>query len=260
MTFADLYSTDMDTELSSEDATELFTTARRKRYVNEGQRVFNEQTSCFVKRQAIAITDGTQEYDLETVGVITATDYLWPAKVSASLKQYDGSGSDPTDYRYTEGPELPYKAEEELNQTRPNWRSASPGVPECWYLRVDGGSTYVGLYPPPDVPSGETWTLLWPYVAQPADMSADGDEPFTVSSNVRTTLRPYHRALLHYAAAQLEKLRKDYQAVERHMQAFGAYVIKFTADQAPPRGSAIRMAVDYRRALRTPRPVDPYRY
>ena len=142
MTFSDIYGTDLDTELGTTDRTQRFTTTLRKRYANEGQRVFNEQTSCFVKRTNLAVTDGVQEVDLEASGVIAAQDYLWPSKTSASLRRYDGSGTANTDYSYVEGPDLPFKTEEELNQTDPNWRAASAGVPECWYLREDGGSTY----------------------------------------------------------------------------------------------------------------------
>lgn len=263
MQFSDIYGTDLDTELGTEDRTQRFTTVLRKRYANEGQRVFNEQTSCFVKRTPIAITDNVQEYDLEAVGVIAAQDYLWPSKTSASLRRYDGSGTANTDYSYVEGPDLPFKTEEELNQTQPNWRAASAGTPTCWYLREDGGSTYLGLHPTPDVPAAETWTLYWPYVAVPPDMSADADEPYTVSSNPKTVLRPYHRALVHYAAAQLEKLRKNWEGVERQMKLFAAHVAKYTADQAPKRGTSIRLRQDYRRRLRAGVPLrflDPTRY
>lgn len=235
-------------------------TAKRKLYVNEGMRVFNEQTGCFVKRFAIALTDGTAEYDLESTSVITAGDYLRPSKTTATLKQYDGAGSEVTDYRYAEGPDLPYIAEEALNQTRRNWRAEPAAVPNCWTLRADGGSLYLVLVPGPDVPAAETWTLLWPYVAQPADMTADADEPYQVSSNSRTTLRPYHRAILHYAAAQLEKLRKNTEAVDRHLKFFAAGVAKYQADQQRPTGSAIRLAQNYRNRLRSNLAVDPMRW
>lgn len=254
MQFSDLYGTVLDTELGTADRSVRFTLALRKQFVNEGQREFNALTSCFVRRAAVAVVDETPEYDLESTGIIAAGDYLWPSKTSASLKRVG------TATAYTEGPDLPYMTEEELNQTRPNWRAESPGVPRCWYLREDGGASYVGLFPAPDIPSGETWTVLWPYVAQPPDLSADADEPFTVSSNAKTTLRPYHRALAHYAAAQLEKLRKDVAAVQRQMQAFTGYVARYTGDQQPRRGTQIRLAHDYRTRLRSARPLDPTRY
>lgn len=253
MAFADLYGTDLDTELGSADRTQLFTTVLRKRYVNEGQREFNYQTSCFVKRGLIPLTDATREYDLETVGVLADGDYLWPAPVGASLQQVDSAGNTV----YVEGDEFSYTTEEALTQTRPNWRAESAGVPRQWYVRPDGGALYVGLSPAPDIPDGDTWTLFWPYVAEPADLTADADEPFT-SGTARTSLRPYHRALLHYAAAQLEKLRKNLDGVRVQLAEFARYVAKYRSDQAPPRGTQIRQARNYRR-IGSGRPLDPTR-
>lgn len=247
----------MDTELGTADRIQRFTTVLRKRYVNEAARWFNEQTSCFVKRATIALSDDTAEYDLEASGVISAQDYLWPAKTTASLKRVDASAT----VTYAEGPGLPYKSEEELNQTRPGWRAESAGVPDCWTFRVDGGSTYLVLVPAPDIPSGDTWTLLWPYVAQPADMSADDDEPYAVSGNPRTTLRPYHRGILHYAAALLERLRKDAVREKKQLDLAAGYVAKYQGDQPRRQQSQrIRVTVDYRRRLRSARPLDPTRW
>lgn len=257
MTFLELYGTKLDRELGTADRVQRFTTALRKEYVNEGQRKFNEQTSCYIKRFAIALIDGTAEYDLEATGTITDADYLWPSKTDASLRRYDGAGTANTDYTYVEGPELPYKTEQELNQTRSGWRAEADGVPTAWTLRPDGGSFYLVLVPAPDVPAGETWTLYWPYVAQPADMTSDTHEPYGLASS-RTTLRPYHDAILAYAAAQCEKLRKNYEGMERQMKFFAAGVSKYHADQQPQRGSSIRLAQDYRRRLRSARPVSPF--
>lgn len=260
MTFLEAYGTYLDTELGTTDRTQRFTTVLRKLYLNEGMRVFNEQTGCFVKRFAIALTDGTAEYDVESTAVITAGDYLRPSKTTATLKQYDGAGSEVTDYRYAEGPDLPYIAEEALNQTRRNWRALPAAVPNAWTLRADGGSLYLALVPAPDIPTAETWTLLWPYVAQPADMSADADEPYQVAGNPRTTLRPYHRGILHYAAAQLEKLRKNTDASDRHLKLFGAAVAKYHTDQQRSTGSAVRLAQNYRGRIRSNVALDPLRY
>ena len=49
-----------------------------------------------------------------------------------------------------------------------------------------------------------------PHLTIVLDMSADADEPFTVSSNPIKSLRFHHRALVYYAAFDLEKLRKDF--------------------------------------------------
>lgn len=254
MTFAQLYGTKLDRELGSSDR-ELFTVALRKEYANEGQQKFNEQTSCFVKRATLAIVDETQEYDVEATGIIAAGDYLWPSKTSASLKRVGASVTS-----YVEGPDLPFKTEEQLNQEHPNWRAATAGTPECWYLREDGGSVYIGLYPAPDVPSGETWTLLWPYVARPADMVEDDDEPFSVSGNPRTTLIPYHEGLLYWAAAQCELLRKNKDGHEWQMARFAAVVAKYLGDRAPMRGTSVRLRTNFRPRRMARVAVDPVRW
>lgn len=250
MTFSDLYGGQLDIELGTEDRTQRFTTVRRKAAANEGQRVFNEHTKCYLKRGALALVDGTGEYDVEA----TLTDFLWPAHTSASLKRVGASSTD-----YVEGPELTLVTEETLNQRDPNWRAASAGVPEFYYWRKDGGSRYLGLHVAPDVPAGETWSLLLPYVAQPADMTDDAHEPFGNSAPL-ITLRPYHRAVLHYAAAQMEKVRKNWDGVKRQMELFTGYVTKYHADQQPPNGATIRLAVNYRPRGRWTRPLDPYRF
>lgn len=259
MTFLQLYGTKLDRELGSADRTSRFTTALRKEYVNEGQQKFNELTGCFVKRAEIALTDGTAAYDVEASSVITADDYLRPSTTSASLRKYDGSGSANTDYAYVEGPDLPFVAEEELHQTRPGWRAESAGEPTCWTLRSDGGSTSVVLVPAPDVPAAETWTLDWPYVAKPADLTADADIPYSVSGNPRTTLVPYHEGILYYAAAQTELLRKNYEQHQWQMTRFAAVVAQYRADQAPPRGTRMRLRTNWFTTLRATRPPNPLR-
>ena len=246
--------------LGTEDRTQRFTTARRKAAVNAGIRWFNEQTGCHVKRAEIAIVDGTAEYNVEGANAITAGDYLRVSKTTATLKRYDGSGSAVTDYAYTEGPDLPFKSEEQLNQERPGWRAESAGTPDCWTLRVDGAAQYAVLVPPPDVPTAETWTWLFPYVAQPADLTSDAQEPYQVSSAMRTSLRPYHQGIAYYAAGLLEEFRKAYDRQEARTKQAAAYVVKYIADQKPPTGTTLRLKQDFRARLRNRRPVDFYRW
>ncbi|MEQ1726739.1 MAG: hypothetical protein ABL982_00045 [Vicinamibacterales bacterium] len=253
-TFLELYGDKLDRELGTEDRAVRFTLARRKAYVNEGVKRFNEDTGCFVRRGNIALVDGQADYDLESTSVIADGDYIRVSKTSATLKRVGATSTD-----YLEGPELPYKSEEELNQTRPNWRAESAGVPQAWTLRSDGGAHYAQLVPPPDVPAGETWTLLWPYVATAPTLVDDADVPYTLSGNVRTTLVPYHDAILEYAAAQAEKLRKDYDASARHIKNYGAFLVRYAGQMTPPRGLQLRLMRDYRRGSRGQRPPDPYR-
>src|SRR4051812_5016453 len=137
MTFLEITGTRLDDKLGTADRTQRFTTVKRKQYANDGQRKFNEQTGCYVKRLALAIVDLTQEYDIETA----ATDFLWPSGTTVSLKRVGTSTS------YVEGADLQIVTEETLNQIDPNWRAASAGTPEFLYWRNEGGSRYVGLHP-----------------------------------------------------------------------------------------------------------------
>lgn len=232
--FSDLYGTDLDTELGSADRTVLFTTTLRKRYVNEGVRRFNDETGCYVKRDTIALVDETGEYDLQT----ETTDFQRLTKEQPVLRITPTSG-DPIDLT---GEDFQPTTEAELDATDPDWRSQT-GTPRKWYLRKATGAHYIGLFPAPDIPSGETWTVLLPYVAAPPTLSADGDVPWSD----RDDLVPYHRGPLYYAAAQLEKLRKNWDGVARQMQAFAAVVALYRADQQPAFGARIRLATDYRR-------------
>ena len=263
MTFLELYDTLMDAELGTEDLTQTFTTARRKAAVNEGQRVFNEHTDCFIKRATVTLVDEQQEVELEA----TLTDFLWPAKTGASIKVVDDDG----DARYIEGEGLRLVEESTLNAIDPNWRAAEPGEPAYLYFRSDSGSHYVGLHPAPSFADNDaTWTLLLPYVAQPADMTDSTHEPYGNATPL-IRLRPYHRAILHYAAGQLEKLRKNWDGFARHMLIVGldprtmtptggGYIGKYFSDAKPQGGSTIRLATNYRRSDVQWRPPNPTRW
>lgn len=252
VTFLQLYGTKLDRELGSTDRAQRFTTEKRKEYVNEGQQKFNEQAECYIKRDTIALTDEDGEYDIET----ETTDYLWPAKVGASIKRTVTATSVVS---YIEGDELTYVGEDELNTLYPGWRSHDPGTPQFWGFRADTSAFNLFLYPAPDIPATETWDLIWPYVARPDDMTADTHEPYG-NATPRTTLSPYHDAILYYAAAQCELLRKDRERHEWHMQRFAAMVAKYRADQQPKRGSSLRLAHNYYASVRRGRPLNPLRY
>ena len=126
-----------------------------------------------------------------------------------------------------------------------------------WYLRRDGGVVYFGLHPAPDITGTDTWAILVPYVIVPADMSADADEPFTVSSNARKDLRFWHRALVHYAAYDLEKFRKDVARGSAQLQLFEAELEKYYAAMKPKQGSKVRLARDYRNVTNRPARWNP---
>lgn len=247
MQFSELYGTQLDIELGSEDRTQRFTTARRQAAINAAQNEFIERTECLIREVSISVTDSTEEYDLETL----VTDYLRIAKGGPALKIVDASANE----RYIEGPDdFPQKNPPLLKRQSPGYRANADSTPNGWYLRRDMGRLYLGLTPPPDVPAGETWTLLVPCVVKAADMSADGDKPFKSASGTSPTapesLSVWHQALVHFAAFILEKLRKDPMRMQTQMQLFTQYVARYIAQDRPKGGQTIQMQRNYRSGRR----------
>lgn len=240
MTFLELYGTELDRELGSSSTT-LFTPARRKAAINWAQQEWNKAVECYTRQTTIALVDETQEYDIET----TVTDFAWVSKQGISIKIVDANGNE----RYIEGDDLEVTSVERLNTDEPGWRAVSAGTPRKVYLRSDGGARYLGFHPAPAITSGDTWTAILPYVAVVPDMSADADEPFTVSSNPIKSQRPWHRALVYHAAFDLEKLRKETGRSATALQLFQAEVEKYTGTQKPKGGSVVRLAKNYRRSM-----------
>lgn len=249
MTFDQLYGVELTRELGSADTSQLFTTARRKAAINAAQLEWVKRTECFTRQTTIAIVDGTQEYDLETV-----SDFLLISAQGVSIAIVKGSTT-----RYIEGDDLKVTTVQRLNQEEPGWRAVSAGTPVKVYTRRDGGLRYLGFHPAPDVGSGETWTAIVPYVALAPDLAADADEPFTVSANPVKSLRPWHRALVYYAAFDLEKFRKDAAREQTQLQLWENEIQRFLSAEKPKGGQTIRMARDYRRPITSlyPRRWDP---
>jgi hypothetical protein len=246
--FSDLYGSLLDLELASADTTQRFTTVRRKAAVNAGQREFARLTNCCQKLGSVALVDDTAEYDLEA----TLTDFRQLAPEGPSIKIVDAAGN----VTWIEGESFPRTTVRALARYDSGWQAASSSTPDAWYLRALSGKTYFGLSPAPDIPAGETWTLYVPYYAVPADLTLNTDEPFTVAGDVLIALRPYHQALVHYAAAQLEKLRRDWDAVRMQQVYFSALVDQYRAETKPIGGQRVVFARDYRRerpgAVETP--------
>lgn len=238
-TFVELYGDRLDRELGSDDRTELFTTTRRQAAINEAQGEFVRLTEALTRQVAIPLTDGTAEYDLESV--ITAGDYLWLAKDAVELKRVDASGTT----RYLSGEDLPRRDVAWLNRYEPGWRTAPTGTPRAYYLREDGGQLFLGFSPAPKIATGETAEAWVRYVALPGTMSADSDEPFTVAGDVKRLLRPWHQALVHYAASKLELLRKDREASQAQLRLFSAYVTDYLQKQRRPGGTHVTLLRDY---------------
>ena len=243
MDFVTLYGIELDRELGTTDRDQRFTTARRKAAINTAVARFIKRTECVTKQTTIAIVDETGEYDIEA----TVTDFGGIAAQGVSIKIVDSGGN----VRYIEGDDLRETTTERLNVEEPGWRAATASQPMYVYIRHDGGTTNIGLHPPPSVGAGETWTIILPYWPIPADMTLDADEPFTFSANVVKRLRPYHVGLVHHAAYELEKLRKDDARGATQLQLFEGYVEEYKADQAPKRGTRVRLARDYRANARS---------
>ncbi len=246
MTFLELYGNELDRELGSADRSQLFTLARRKAAINAGQQEWIKRTECFQRQVSLALVDDTQEYDLET-----ETDFGWIAKQGVSIKIVSG-----TNTRYVEGDDLDMTSIARLNTEEPGWRAVSKGTPSNWYLRRSGGTANLGLHPKPSITGSDVWTALIQIVMVPTDMSLDADEPFTYSGNALRSLRPFHRALVHYAAYDLEKFRKDQARAGSQLQLFELEVAKFTANEKPKNGSQVRMTRIYRRPMGAMR-MDP---
>lgn len=237
MQFSTLYGSELDRELGTSDTTQRFTTARRKAAINAAQLEWVERTSCTTIQKALTLTDGTGEYDLDSL----ITDVINLSKQGVSIKIVSG-----TTTRYLDGDDLEITSVVRLNAEEPNWRAESAGTPSAVYLRRDGGRAYLGFHPAPDVSGSDVWTALVGAVVLPTDMSGDADEPFTVNGNPLQMLRPYHRALAHFAAYDLEKLRKDAVREAAQLELWEHYLMRYEAAQKPMNGQRVRMVKDYR--------------
>lgn len=252
MTFLQLYGEQLHHELGSQDTTELFTTARRKDAINRAQDRFVLQTKCTERLGTISLVDGTGEYDVEAL----LTDWIMPLG-DPSIKIVESGVTD----RYIEGQDLARMDPPKLNIHEPGWRATSAQTPFRYYWRREGGRDFLGFYPPLDLTATQTGSALVPYLADPSDLSLDADEPFTVSSNVVITMRPYHQALVHYAASRLELLRKNYTRSKEQLQFYSGFVAEYMAKESEQQEQTIWFARDYlQEASRSPRPLDPRRY
>lgn len=245
--FSSLYGTRLDRELGTDDSTVLFTTGRRKAAINEAQAEWNELTECLQRTSTLAIVAGTAEYNLNA----NSTDFVRFTQEQPSYYYTDASGN----VTVTSGDDLPRREVEWLNRYRPGWQfstlaSSIAQTPEFYYERTDGGARYLGFTPIPGIESSGSAKVVYPYLAQPVPLANDSDEPFTVSGTVRTDLRPFHQALVHYAAYQLEKLRKDTQASQGQLQTFLGYVQRFLNNNRIKGGTAITVARRYFKSRR----------
>lgn len=236
MTFLELWGTELDRELGTTDRSQRFTTARRQAAVNAAQVEFVKRTECLTRSVSISLVDATGEYDLES----SISDFGWISKQGISISRVTGSTT-----QYLEGDDLTFTTVERLNFEHPGWRGWTAGTPRYYYIDRNGGALNLGFAPAPDF-DGDTAAVRVHAVIVPADMSADADVPFTVSGNPIQSLRFHHRALVYYAAFDLEKLRKDPQREGLFTQLFDAELEKYFMAMKPRGGQQVRMARNYR--------------
>lgn len=246
-------------ELGSEDSTVLFTDARRQAAIFDGIREFADLTECHIRRSTVTITGGTAEYDLHTIAVVGAQDFVRFANDQPIEVHYTDASSVTT---YLSGDNLPEKTVRWLDTHEPSWRnstvlSSGMQVPRCFYRRADGGRLFLGFYPTPSTGSSASMKALVPYVAYPDVSTNSTFVPFTADGQVRYDLRPFHQGLVHYAAHQLEKLRRDDQASDRQFQKFMIYVERYLQSMRRKGGGVLTYATRYFRRGSTWQGEDP---
>lgn len=256
--FEDLTGRLLDTELNSADSTVLFTSTRRAQAVNDGMADFAEQTECLIRVSTIAVSCSVSTYDLLSSAVMS-TDFVRIAARGVEFHLSDSNGN----LTQLAGDDFPRRDIEWLNTYEPGWRaSTTPSAPTSYYVDESDGHYFVGLNTPPDVGSSEAASLLLPYVARPVPMTSISDVPFTVGSAVRRDLIPWHQAIVHWAAHQLEKLRGDDQASDRQLAKYQGYVDRYVGKKRPKGANFVRLARNYlkdaQRQPRGDRSSDPY--
>lgn len=250
-TFSELTGTLLDIELRNDDSTIRFTTARREAAVNEGYREFADLTECWIRQSTVLCSCNTTEYALGS-SAVQSTDFVRFAAQGAEYHLRSSGGA----LRTVAGDQFPRRDIEWLNRYEPGWRESTTPVelPDSYYIRFDGGQYLLGLKTPPDVGSSDVASVLLPYVARPADMTSSTDVPFTRNGNTRVDLIPFHRALVHWAAHQLEKLRGDDDASDRQLAKFQSYVERFKEKARPKTGGVITLVRSYLREARRNNP------
>jgi hypothetical protein len=242
-TFSDLYDNALHVELGSNDTAVLFTTVRRKHAINEGYRQFAALTECFVRQETINCTQAVQEFNLNSTTVIADGDYIRPATQGPVFQISDSNGLRQT----LSGDLFPQVSVPYLDYGSQDWRSTGVGYPTGWYLRSDGGQRFLGVDRPVGLSTSSTETarILWPYIAKPSSMTQDNEVPFAADGLSRSDLYEYRQAFVHYAAHDLEKLRKDKDASDYQLKKFQGYVQRYLDVQRPKGNRVVRAAVSY---------------
>jgi hypothetical protein len=250
--FSSLYGTRLDEELGTDDRTELFNLERRKSAINRGMREFAELTECFVRWSTLVMTGGTAEYDLN----VASTDFVRLAATPIEFAYTDAAGNVTV---LAGQDDLPHRSIKWLDDNEPGWRTSTTAssvqqMPQLTYERIDGSAHYLGFWPTPSTGSSASIQARVPYIANPAPMLSDTNEPF---GSDRSDLRVWDQAHVHFAAHQLEKLRRDRDASQEQMNKFLGYVARYTQNTRKKGGNVIAVVRNYFRTRRNPIEDDP---
>ncbi len=254
MTFDELYGAQLDLELGSGDRAQLFTTLRRKKAVNDAMHNWERVTGCTPVFGTIPVVSTTGEYDV----FASFANYTSLAdNADPSVKLVDPNGN----VTWIQGDSLPRRDPVWLDASAPGWRADPSGTPMGWYLRNDAGTTYLGIDPAPLVTAGWTYSILVPYLARTDDLVNDGDQPFSIDGKPFARLVSYHQALVHYAAALLEPLRKNYTGAKRQMDLYAGFIAQYSTKERKDGPDQVVFARNYlREATGRTRPMDPHRF
>ena len=238
--FSSLYGARLDEELGTDDSTVLFTSARRKSAINRGVREFAELTECFVRWSTITLAGGTAEYDLN----VTSTDFIRLAQTPIEF-EYTNASSNVTVLAGQD--DLPHRTVKWLDDNEPGWRTSTVAssvqqMPQLTYERIDGSAHYLGFWPTPSTGSSASMKARVPYVANPAPMTSDTNEPF---GSARVDLRAWDQAAVHFGAHQLEKLRRDRDASQEQLNKFLGYVARYTQNTRKKGGQVLSQVRSY---------------
>jgi hypothetical protein len=255
----------LDIELGTADSTVLFTTERRNQGINDGIKEFAELTECFIREESSTLSTALLHPVTGSNGLITAGDFVRLAPHRPiSFRHYSSAGGDVVVLAGKD--DLPERTMRWLDNYRPGWLandltySTTFQLPTDHFFDENGGVLSLGFTPRPSTAgSSAIFQVMVPYVALPPRIASTSatEEPFTVGGVTRTDLRPFHQAFVHFAAAQLEKLRKNTEASQSQLSAFLAYVQRFLASRRQKGGTMLTYGKDYFRRRETE--LDPRR-
>jgi len=239
MTFEELYTTRLNTELNSNSSNGVYASTFRMQAINDGYREFALLTGCWIRRVNIPVSCNTAEILLSTV------DGFRQMHASGPEYRHTSSGSTAVLTVLAGKDDFPRRDQVWLNTYQTGHHSTTVGMPTGWYLRNDGGRQYLGLDTPPDVGSSETVVIRVPFVAEPDPMTASTSVPFSDTSGVRIDLLEYHQALAHFAASKLLPHTGDIEGAQRQIVFFTDYIKRFIGNLRPKGGSHVTVARSY---------------